>query len=715
MATLTLTGTCTSVAIAAAALCARSTTVLAPARATQEPLLVWEELGPAPLAGSSYTGRVSAIACSPTDANRYFIGGADGGVWRTVDGGASWTPLTDHMPTLSIGALALAPSDEDVVYAGTGEANYANHSRYGLGLLKSTDGGDTWELLAGDTFAGRTFSRIVVHPTDADIVYAAIARGGGFPELAAAKSHPDATGQRGVFKSTSGGASWTWLSGLPNLAATDLVMDPSNANVLYAAIGRVFGSSQNGVYKTTDGGNSWTKLSGGLPTSNLGRISLGIGTSDPNRLYVLAAGAASSTGSGASTLGAWTSSNGGTSWSSISGVGSIQSNFGWYYNVVGVKPTNAATVLMGGVSLRRSTNSGGSWSTVTPPHVDLHALEWDAAGRLVAGDDGGVHRSSNDGSSWTSLNSGLGLIQLYAGLSTHPTADETLYGGFQDNGSARRGAGLSWTQVFGGDGGWTQVDQLAPSRVFVEYQGSGNLFRSTGGSFTSSSSGIGTSDRNCFLPPYLIEVGNSDRMLYATHRVYRSTNGGTSWSAISGDLSNGAGAIRALAQSPSDPNYVYAATNDGNVLRSTNGGSAWTTVLSGHPGWPRVTNELFVHPRAPQTVFLATAAFGADQVRMSTNGGTTWTSLDGDLPDVPANVVAALPRPAPHAPLLFVGTDAGLFHSSDGGQHWRRYGKDLPNAVVIDVRLDRPRQRILVATQGRGVWRAPLIQDAGPF
>ncbi|MDA1266707.1 MAG: hypothetical protein O2816_16625, partial [Planctomycetota bacterium] len=305
------------------------------------------------------------------------------------------------------------------------------------------------------------------------------------------------------------------------------------------------------------------------------------------------------------------------------------------------------------------------------------------------------------------LNDGLGLVQLYAGLSTHPTDAETFFGGFQDNGSARRTTtGTGWTSVFGGDGGWTQIDQASPSRVFVEYQGTGNLFRSTNGGNSFSDVVSGSSGRNCFLPPFLIDPSDSNRMLYASHQVYRSTNGGSSWSAISGDLTTGTGAIRTLAQSRTNPDVVYAATNDGNVLRSDNGGSNWTLLLSGQPGWPRVTRELTVHPKQPMKVFLAGASHGIDQVRRSGNGGQTWKSLDGDLPDVPVNVIGV--HDDGDSEHVFAGSDQGLFYSRGDGK-WVRYGRGLPHAVVIDVAIDVARNRIVVATQGRGAWRAPLL------
>lgn len=689
----------------------RSSPVVSACVAVVASAQTWIELGPAPITGLSYTGRISAVACSRTDPNLYFVAAADGGVWRTIDGGASWTPITDHLPTTAIGALALHPHDENVVYAGSGEANFANHSRYGLGLYRSTDGGDTWTTLAEDVFAGRCFSAIVINPRRPSTLWAAVTRAGGFPELAAAKGHPQALGPVGVFRSDDGGETWKQLAGgLPALSATSLTLDPTDPEVVYAGIGHIFGDVSNGVYKSLDGGASWSRLSVGLPDATVGRVTVAVAPGDPSRLYALITRPADAAGGSASMLGAYRSLDGGASWVLLP-LPNIQATYGWYLSVVCVHPDDEDIVFMGGVPLRRSLNGGQSWATVTPPHVDLHAAAWDAAGRLVVGDDGGVHRSANLGSSWTALNAGLGAVQFYAGLSPHPSDDLILFGGTQDNGTNRRTtAGVGWTQVLGGDGGWTQIHPFDPSRVFAEFQGTGNLYRSINGgtSFSFSGSGIVGSDRNCFLPPYLVDPHQPDRMLYATHRVYRSTNGGVSWSPISADLTSGPpAAIRALAIAPSVPSVVYAATNDGRVLRSADGGVEFDVVLSGVPGWTRVTRELCVSSRDPDVVWLAVSRFGVSRVRGSRDGGGAWDSLDGDLPDVPVNVIAVDERVEPA--VLYAGADDGVFRSVDGGLSWTRFGTGLPRAAVIDLRAEPDRQRLLAATQGRGAWSIAML------
>ena len=319
----------------------------------------WRELGPAPIATGPYTGRVSAIVCDPLDANRVFVAGADGGVWRTLDGGTSWTALTEALPTSAIGALALDPSDADVLFAGTGEANFANHSRYGLGVYRTLDGGDTWEHFGAATFGGRCISALAVDPLDGNHVFAAVTRAGGFPALAAARGHAGALGALGVFRSLDRGATWTLLPGLPDLSVTSLALDPTDPDRLYCGVGHIFGDAQNGVWRSLDGGESWTRLTSGLPVSTFGRVTVALAPSTPQRLFALLTNPCDASGGGASMRGVFRSDDGGTSWSVLPNP-NIQSTYGWYLSVVSVRPSNADTVFLGGLSLVRSTTASSS-------------------------------------------------------------------------------------------------------------------------------------------------------------------------------------------------------------------------------------------------------------------------------------------------------------------------------------------------------------------
>jgi photosystem II stability/assembly factor-like uncharacterized protein len=664
----------------------------------------WTELGPAPIASSQYSGRISAVACSRTDPDRYYVGAADGGVWRTIDGGQTWTPITDQMPTTAIGAIAVDPTDDRVVYVGSGEGNFANHSRYGLGVYKTTDGGDTWNVLAAGTFSGRCFSKIAVNPQTTNVLYAAVCIAGGFPSMAAAKNHPQRNDPVGIFKSVNGGVTWARLTaGLPNLSATDLALNPANPSVLYAGIGHIFGSPDNGVYKSTDAGATWTKLSSGLPTATLGRVSLAVAPSQPSRVYAFFAQPSDAGGGSSGAMGFYRSDNDGGDWSLLSTGAS--SSYNWYFGVVGVHPTNPAIACNAALDLAWVGASLG-----TPAHVDQHSIAWDAAGRIVAGCDGGVFRNPGSGGTWFPLNNGLGAMQFYAGLSTHPSDAERMVGGLQDNGSVRRTApGLSWGSISGGDGGWTQLDQTNPSIIFTESQGTAALYRSVNGGNSFNNAGGGITGRNCFLPPYVIDPNNPNRVLYGTERVWQSLTGGVSgsWTAISPDLTaSTSAAIRSLAIAPTNSQVVYAATNNGRVLVSTDGGVSFTLIASDAAGWPRTTRELFVDPRNEGTLYLAGAVFGVDHVRRTKDFGQSWQTLDGDLPDIPVNTIAADTRCG--RPILYAGTDIGVYRSTDDGVTWSRYGQGLPNAQVVDIRLEPWRDRMVVATMGRGAWSAPV-------
>ncbi len=670
----------------------------------------WVEIGPAPITSGPYTGRCSAVAASSTNASKYYVAGASGGVWRTLDGGATWTPLTDSLPINAIGAIALDPTDDDIVYAGSGEANFANHSFYGEGLYVSTDGGDTWSILAADAFAGRTFSRIAISHADPLVMFASIMPAGGFPARNAAKGHPQAEDPVGVYRSTDGGTNWTLLAGgLPATAASDVWIDPSDATIVFAAIGDIYGPAENGIYRSLNGGDSWAKLSfGGLPTTNNGRISMAIAPSDPLRIYAMITNPASSTGGGASTKGVYRSDDGGNTWTSRS-PGNIQSTYGWYLSTVLVDPVNPNIVFAGGLTLVRSTNGGTSWSTITPPHVDMHGLGYDASHRLLCADDGGLHRSTNNGTSWSTINNNLGVIQLYAGISVHPSNETFVLGGMQDNGTNRRDGPMNWTHVFGGDGGYTALHPSTPNAMFCEYQGSGNLYYSSNGgaNFSWRASGISTSDRNCFLPPMVYSPSSQTTLLYATHRIYRSTNTGSSWTPISGDLTGGSpAAIRALVIAPSNAQTAYAATNDGRLLVSTNGGVNWSLKLVDVPGGPRVTREIAVDPMDDARAYLAVSQFGVDQVLRTTDRGDTWLPIDGNLPDIPANTVAVYRSGSLRA--VFVGTDNGVFTASGDESDWSLYGPDLPHSPVTDLIVDVNHNRLLASTMGRGVWTTEL-------
>lgn len=635
----------------------------------------WREVGPAPLSGGS-TGRIAGVAPHPNNPDIIYIAGASGGVWRFDDSG--WTPLTDRMPTTAMGAIALDPSAPDIVYAGSGESNQANHSFYGVGPYRSEDAGESWEILGEDEFAGRGFSRILVDPNDGKRIFAATMRAGD------AKGHPRAGGPTGVFRSTDSGRTWAKLAGgLPDGQGGDLVFDPNDAQTLYA---NIIGS---GLYRSTDSGDSWTHVE-----DIDGRLAIAVSPVDSQRIYVL-----SSEGS------VHTSRDGGGSFTRSDPGISIQS----YYDVAaGADPDDVDIAVFGGVQTVRTRDGGRSFSRNTPPHVDIHALLYDSRGRLLSGGDGGLHRSENNGDRWETLNEGLAIMQFYPGISVHPEDPEWFIGGLQDNGTARRreGQGQTWGSVLGADGGYTAVHPKDPRVVFAQYQGAANVFKSTdgGGNFSKSDSGINTSDANAFVPPIVFHPDDPQVVYYITDRLYRSDDQGRRWSDISGKVTDGNRAcLRALAIAPSNPNTIYSASNAGNVFVSTDGGQNFAQVGEGFDGWRRATQEIAVAPWDDATALIGVRRFAVDQLQMTRDHGQTWTALDGDFPDVPVNSVA-LARVGEGLDIALAASDRGVWLNCGLTESWHLLGEGLPNVATTDIRYDANFSRVVLGTMGRGVW-----------
>lgn len=636
----------------------------------------WTEFGPEPLSRGA-TGRIADVAPHPTDASIVYIAAASGGIWRLE--GETWTPLTDFMPTAAMGAVALDPNDPDTVYAGSGEGNGASHSFYGLGLYKSTDAGQTWQVLGEDEFAGRTFARLAVSPLDGNVIFAATRRTGD------AKGHPLEDGPTGVFRSSDGGVTWEKLAGgLGNGSAGDLIIDPSDPNVIYAGV-------SGDLFRSSDGGDSWELLRDGS-----GRIQIAVSPQNPARIWLF-------TSAGI----AHTSTDAGETWETFDPDISIQ---GAYDVAVAVDPTDETVAFFGGVPVARTDDGGQSFRNATPPHVDIHRLIYDVDGNLLSGGDGGLHRSANNGTGWESLNEGLGIMQFYPGISFRPDFDYFVIGGLQDNGTAVRpgGGGNVWYEVLGADGGYTALHPDNPDVVFAQGQGTGSLSKSTDGGldFTRSANGIDENDPNAFHSPLMFAPDDPTTLYYATNRLYRSTDTGDTWEPLSDPIVN-SGFIRAMAIAPADPQRIYVSTNDAGVFASRDGGVTFTRVLDELPGWRRSTREIAVAPWDADLVFVGVRRFGTNKVGMSRDGGATWEDLTGDLPNSPVNAVEA--ATVGEHEIVFAATDQGVWMTCELDGEWRKIGETLPNVPTTDVRYDGTLERILLATMGRGVW---VFEDA---
>ena len=699
------------------------------------PTASWSLIGPQPTTPRNLTyrgspvvsGRVTAIAVDPANSMHVYLGGAVGGVWETTDGGTTWTPLTDNQPTLSIGSIAIDPTNTQTIYVGTGEQDYLN-SYYGAGILKSTDGGSTWTQLGQSAFVGP---------------FSAGAGGAYIGSLAIdAAGHVFAgvlsTGTlgSGIYQSTDGGNTWTVsLSG----AAGNEVLYDANSGFLYAALGpcgSVCGSSgtlQAGIFVSADDGTTWTPLNNAtLPTTNVGRIGLALfpSTSTPTPA-ILYAGIADSTN--ASLQGVWKSTDAGSTWIQLTLPGDYCTPQCWFDNVLAVSPTNSNVVFAAGkVPVYQSLDGGSTWTDVSTTgtvsvHSDTHALTFSADGSLLyVGDDGGTwvgSTPSTAGLNWTALNSTLAITQFYKGLSISPTSVSTAIGGTQDNGTQLYSGSTIWEQVICGDGGATAINPSQPNDIFAECvsNGGATIYESTsGGAVTTFTQVFTTADRAYFGETLVIDPSNTQVMYFGSYRVYQSTDGGQTWSLISGDLTNG-GYVSTLAVAPgsnassgSTSQVVYAATSDGNVWVTTNAtagaAAVWNKVTAALPN--RWVSEVL--PTSATTAYVAYLGFSGfsdslGHVFMTTNAGQSWTDVSGNLPNIPVNDIAVDPQ---SPSMIYIATDVGILGSADGGSTWTTLGSGLPNVAAVGLRLHVASRILRTATHGRSMWDLQL-QDFG--
>jgi hypothetical protein len=489
-------------------------------------------------------------------------------------------------------------------------------------------------------------------------------------------------------------------------------MNPAANDVLYAAVGTSSFNANNGVYKSADGGATWTRLTGGLPTVDVGRIALTMSPLGTRAVY--AAIEAPSTGD---LLGIYRSVDGGATWTSMGTRGATCGTQCWYNMALTADPADSNRLYFSGLSLTRSNDKGATFTDIGGAiHVDHHAFVFDPASptTIIAGTDGGIYRSSDLGATWTSLNANLAITQFYAGISTHPTNAFPILGGTQDNGTLEFRGSQAWPAVFGADGGFTATNFNSPSTTFAETQwqaGSGysGPRRQTAGvrGYFLQTTGIGLNDPALFIPPLVMSPTVPTTLYFGTNRLYRTRNSGTLWAPISPTLGKTTGRVSAIAPSASDSLTVYVGTSDGNVQVTSDGGVTWTAIISGVPN--RYISEIVVDAAHPEIAYLSVSGFGSRHVMKTVNRGASWTQLDVNLPDVPVNALARIPGGD-----LFVGTDLGVFRSTDDGATWTRPASGLPNVAVFDLVFHRPTNTLLAATHGRSMFSLSVVPDAPP-
>lgn len=660
----------------------------------------WSSIGPLGFYGQNGffgslpqldAGRVPALAFHPTDRNILFIGTSAGGVWKSTNEGASWTPVTDNQCSLVIGAIVIDPVDPNIVYAGTGEPAEATA---GCGVLRSIDGGNTWTNIATAPFvtsvaSAFVFYKIVIDRTTAGSTTATT--------LVAATN-------QGLFRSTDSGRSWSRPT--PVLTFNDVVQNPGDPNVMFAARQGVTGSATPpGLWRSIDRGLSWASVTNFEPELLIGRMEIAMSAAQPGNVWIVAGRTDRRFGG----LYRWDDAAGTRTSLAATGVlagpaVSGRNNFGEqseYNLMIDVDPKDPNVIFVGGVRAFRSVNGGTSFTEIAPQiHCDWHVIAVDPndSRRIFGGSDGGAFLSRDGAQTFASVNAGLATSLHYPGLSVHPTDPTGVLTGMQDNGTilARNGT-LQWNGVGGGDGAFTAMNPVTPEIYYFSSQ-NGSLSRMDARTGTSRgiTAGIDAAERRAFIAPFIIDPQRPTRLYFGGARMYRTVNEGSLWSAISADLTRGSGTVSSLAVAPSDSNVLFVGTSDGNIRYSRDFGVTWLAPTTSLP--TRSVTDFAIDPADPLRTVATFGSSGTPHVYLTKDGGQTWTDISGSIPDVSTQAVAFGPNGR-----IFVGNMLGVYNSADEGVTWGR-DNGLPFVRVTDLVYNAVTSRMTAATYGRGVW-----------
>ena len=661
-------------------------------------------------------GRITAIAVNPLNPNIIIIGAAAGGIFKSTNGGVNWSARTDEWPSLSVGALIMHPSNPNIIYCGTGEGNSAIDVYPGFGVLKSTDMGDTWNLV-GLTEALHIPS-MDIHPLNPDIIYASVMGYRSFSQ------------DKGIYKSTNGGVNWTRVLFVSDsTSGVDVKVSPDEFNTVYAAMWERVrtppsisktGGITSGLYRSSNGGANWVLLgtSSGIPApvNTTGRISIAVSRSNPNFVYSVF-----KTTTGNNISGIYKSTNKGLNWSSMPLSGIQSSGFDWYFGLIEVDPVNPNTVYIGSIDIFRTTNGTG-WSNLTnsysgtfdEQHPDQHAL-WinpSSPNSIIVGNDGGIFKTATGNAPWTKSYD-LPITQFYASNIDYLQPERKI-GGSQDNGSKITFTGGldDWEVIYGGDGFTAHIDYTNSNIIYCISQ-NGGLGRSTnnGNSFQSITNGL--SGRFNWSTPYILDIQNPAILYVGSHMLFRSTNRGSSWTAISGDLTRGQngrlGTITCITSAvlPDDQRVIYTGTDDAKISVTTNSGVNWTDVTGSLP--QRYITDVNCDRRNPGVAYVTLSGFNIDErnthIFRTTNYGVNWINISGNLLNVPANsVIVDYVRDS----VLYLGCDAGVYYTTNFGTSWNILGTGLPNAPVFDINYHPTAQILVAGTHGRSIYQIDL-------
>ena len=667
--------------------------------------LSWQQEGP-----TNIGGRITCLKIHPTNQNIIFAGCPGGGLFKTANAGATWIPVFDDQPFLSISCITFDPTNPSIMYVGTGDPDIPFTSLIGNGVYKSTDGGISWTNI-GLNQQG-IITQILVNPLNTNMIYASAM---GTPMVR--------DFNRGIYKTNNGGSSWNQILSIDNqTGVSDMMMDFTNPNIIYAsAWSRIrtntesmgFSNSSR-IYKTTNGGNAWNILSNGLPNTKLARFGICMSKQNANKIYV------SVCDSTYNLENIYVSTNGGALFTALPGsanASGLYSGFGWYFGKLTVNPSNDNEILIAGVEHYKSSDGGNSFALNQPPwwnynpHADIHDIQFKSSSNYIIATDGGLYETFDDGGNWYKLDD-IPNTQFYK-VNYNPFNSNEYLGGAQDNGTMSGGltSGVNnWIRIFGGDGFQPRIDNTDSQIMYAETQ-NGGLYVSmdAGSSFNGFSNFIDGNDRRNWDMPYVFG-GNSNSIMYTgTYRVYKNTqNPFEDWTPISGDLTDGIiyaerfHNISCVDNSSLNSNYIYAGTSDGNVWRSLDDGNTWDSLQMTLPY--RYVTSVHSSPNVLNNVYVTHSGYRYNQyiphIHKSINNGTSWIDISGDLPQAGINDMVVLPG---NENILFVATDIGVYYTINSGINWMRLGNNMPIMVIWDLEYNPNTNKLIAGTYARGI------------
>lgn len=653
----------------------------------------WEQLGPIPLPTNGTgqpngNGRLNCIAFHPTDSNVIYVGAPSGGLWKSNNNGLTWTEYSNGLTRLGVSSIVINPSNPDIIYIGTGDRDAGDAPGYGV--WRSVDGGLTWSP-QNSGMGNRTVYEILMNPSDPNILIAST------------------SGSR-IYRSTDGGLNWAFTA--TSSSMKDIAFKPGDPNTIYAS-GTSFDVS-------TNGGLTFTQVTTGVPTGSQ-RIAIAVTPNQPSYVYMIA-------GNGSGLMGIYRSTNSGLSFTTRTSTPNVlgydvtggAGSQAWYDLVIAADPTNANVIYTGGVNIWKSVDGGTTMTCVAhwvgsggvaPVHADQHALEFSPhTNEIFSGNDGGIHVSSNEGSTWDELSSGLAIAQTYK-IGVSQTVTDLVINGHQDNGTTIS-RGSEFITEIGGDGMECIIDPTDENYMYgaLYY---GDIRRSTNGGTTFAAIAGGITENGPWVTPYKLDPNNANTMFAGFANIWKNTavRTGSTWTSISSF--GGTSTIVDLAIAPSNSNVMYVSRNGTNKFYST------TNALAASPTWTNLNanlpvastpKDIEIDPTDPTHLFIA---LGND-IYESTNSGMSWTNISGTLPNISLNTIVIDKDSSVDA--MYVGMDVGVYYRDNNTPNWTPYSTGLPNVEITELEIHynntECKSTIYASTYGQGLWKGDL-KDPG--